>query len=736
MGRCLLSWVPMRTWVVALALVAGACSSSPSPDGGADAGSDAGLPPADGGFSPDAAQPIDASFLTVLSTPEQLAAMTSTAGGGVKYLAHVAGRPAFEPLTEPCYFQNMRRFSWHLLFLQSFPEHRQLSYDAYLALVLRQSARRLWGGAVQAWPGALHPRTNALGVVAYTIYGEPNSFDASAVVEVDRVLKSCVPFARELLVWVPESPDQRGLLTRDRGALAAMGVDTLFPESLVEGVPHLPYSEGEAYGTLRLVPEGQPLTEYGPRDVVIVESAPNDISLVSGLITRNPQNALGHVNLRLREKRVPNLAVPKIYEAAWAKALDGHLVHLVVTQQKFVLEPATLEDAEAYWEAHRPHVRTPVADLTVTALESFATLRAAGARAYGAKAANLGELHAVLDAPNRNDGFGIPFARYRDFAAGLGIEAMIADPRMKSDAAYKRTTLKAVRERIEDAPFPPALLATITQTILSVYGEAGRTQRLRFRSSTNVEDLDAFTGAGLYESKSGCLADDEDGDAAGPSRCLRADERVELERQLAAYRADLAAHPERTWLADLIDDIEGDITNERSIARAVRKTWASLWNERAYDEREYYGIDHRLAYMGIAVNPSFVLERASAVAVSNLKVDEGDPVYRLNSQIGSESVVRPEDPTAVAELITFRRTGDQVADIRVLVSSNRLPEGQQVWPPEKLAEVGRLLFRVHDHFAADVYRDLSPLHLDFELKHSAEGDVVIKQVRPFVSGEP
>ena len=47
------------------------------------------------------------------------------------------------------------------------------------------------------------------------------------------------------------------------------------------------------------------------------------------------------------------------------------------------------------------------------------------------------------------------------------------------------------------------------------------------------------------------------------------------------------------------------------------KVFASLWNERAFDEREYYGIDHRAAYMGIAVHPAYALEQINAVAVSN-----------------------------------------------------------------------------------------------------------------------
>jgi pyruvate, water dikinase len=166
--------------------------------------------------------------------------------------------------------------------------------------------------------------------------------------------------------------------------------------------------------------------------------------------------------------------------------------------------------------------------------------------------------------------------------------------------------------------------------------------------------------------------------------------------------------------------------------------FAGLWNERAFDEREYYGIDHRAAYMGIAAHPAYALEQINAVAVSNLIVDDGAPLYRLNSQVGELSVVQPEDPTAVAELLTFRRAGDppQATEITVQLASSLVAEGEQVWPPDALRELSQLLFTVHDHFAREVYPDISPLALDFEVKLERSGDVAIKQVRPYLGNEP
>jgi len=714
---------------VALTLVEGGCSSGHGrvADGGADVG--------DAGGSDGA---VEREFLATLTSPDDYAALASS--GEVKYLALVEGRGGQLPDGASCTFQNTRRYSWHLQFLQSLPLYAGISFDGYTSLVTRKASRQLWAGGLKTWPTALHPISHTSGVISFSIYGDAGSVDAAAITEVFAKLSACAPFASGLLVYVPDTPELESLIKQVGPQLIASGVPCLLPSDLTRNTTFLPHALGEGYGTLRVVPEGAALKDYGPRDVVVVTSAPNDISLVAGLITKNPQNELGHVNLRLGEKHVPNVTVPAVYEAAWAKVLADHLVHIVVAADHFVVEPATLADAEAFWAAHRPHVRPPVTNLSVAALTSFAELRAANADAYGVKAANLGELTSVLPQANRNDGFGIPFSRYHAFMHDRGLDAVVnalaVDPRMRTDASYKRAALKDLRSRIKAAAFPPGLLDELAATIRATLGEAALGKRLRFRSSTNVEDLDSFTGAGLYDSKTGCYADEVDDDETGPSRCLAASEKAALEAELAARRAELAAHPERTWLPAIIDDLEQDATEEKPLTQSVRKVWASLWNEAAFDEREYYGIDHTLAEMGIAVTLAFAEEKASAVAVTNLHADDGPPLYRLNSQAGTESVVEPEDPTAVAELLTFRRSGDppMATDVRLLIPSNRVPDGTMVWPAPALEELARLLFLLHDHFAANVYPTLTPLRLDVELKLSREGLVVFKQARPYVAG--
>lgn len=676
-------------------------------------------------------------WLPVLESAADLATLAKE-DGEVKYLASLVGEAPPAPLVPGCYFQDMRRWEFHIQFLRTFPGLEALPLQAYTAMVLSRATRVFWGGAVEPWPAAIHPRTGQPGVIAYSVYSDDlaGSLTGADLVEADATLEACIPFGADLLVFVPANIIQRQLTIQQGPILEAGDVDVLMPEALRPGLTAEIYVQGEGYGTLRVVPEDELVLDYGPRDIVIAASAPNDISVVQGLVTRDPQNVHSHVNLRLAEKGVPSASVAGIYDNALVQTYDGKLVHLVASASGVVIQPATLEDAEAFWESRRPDLPEPVADLEVTALTGFDALRHADAAAFGVKAANLGELHATLPAEHRVDGFGIPFSHYAAFVEGSPLAArittMLADPRMSTDATFARATLDDLREAFEDTPFPPALMTALTERLREVFGAGVDTTRVRFRSSTNAEDLDVISGAGLYDSKSGCLADDLDGDTLGPSRCLSAEERAWMESELAARQAELVAHPERTWLAAIIDDLEGDLTKEKPVARAVRKVWASLWNERAFEERAWYGIDHTKVFMGIAVEPSFVLEKANAVAVTHLPAASGGPVYRLVSQAGWLSVVRPEDPLAVAEVLTFHREGEARADTRVLVPSSLLPPGERVWSEAELDTLAALLFLVQDRFATEVYPDIEGLALDLEIKRTHDDRIVIKQARPYL----
>ena len=126
----------------------------------------------------------------------------------------------------------MQRYSWHLQFLQSFQGLGSLSFDEYRALVMRPASRRLWGGSVQYFQAAVHPRTGTAGVIVFLLYAEPGTLEVDAVAEAQARLVECMPFARELLVFVPELPDQETFVMREQAALEERGVYVLSAKEL------------------------------------------------------------------------------------------------------------------------------------------------------------------------------------------------------------------------------------------------------------------------------------------------------------------------------------------------------------------------------------------------------------------------------------------------------------------------------------------------------------------------
>jgi pyruvate, water dikinase len=716
--------------------------------------------PADASLSADAAIPADGASpgtpadsgaptkepdsLGELLGAEQFSQLSGP-GAEVKYLTVVNGTPPPNGLSDgPCFFQNTRTFPYHLQFLRSFRELENLSAQSYEDWVLWRASRALFGGMLKLLPSVRHPLTEQLGVVAYTVYtasapGEQLTLEE--LIELDERLKSCAPFARDWLVFLPQDAAQLRAAEQLAAELEEAHVAFVDPGRLDTGLSADAYSEGEAYGYLQLVTPKAAL-DAGPRDIVVVDAPPNDLGLVAGLVSNQPQSVASHLNLRLREKGIPNARAPEMFEAGILEQWQDLLVHLRVQEGEVSIEPAQLADAVAFWAAHTPITGELQSDLDVVDFTPTGELTHSDALAYGVKAANLGELHTVLPAKNRMDGFAIPFRAYADFVAQpqlkAAIDAALDDPQLRSNAAYKRDVLKALRRTLKDAPIPGTWEEQVHSAALEAFDSAGLTTRLRFRSSTNAEDLEGVSGAGLYDSASGCLADDLDADDIGPSACLSDAQREYYEQELQVRTQELEDFPERSYLEDVILDLEEELSEEKGAARALKKVWASLWNDRAFDDREYYALDHTQVMMGVAVHPALVGEQLEAVVVTNLEPASEQPLYRVVSQKGEVGVVRPFDPNAAPEILSFRRGADDtLTALSVAADSSLVPAGTRLWSAPALDELASLLFEVQTHFEARVYPDIEPLLLDIEVDVDADGAIRIKQARPYANlGEP
>ena len=363
-------------------------------------------------------------------------------------------------------------------------------------------------------------------------------------------------------------------------------------------------------------------------------------------------------------------------ETSIASLLDGY-VHYEVTENGWTLRAATRAEVDDHYASSRPALeQTPQRDLSVTTITPLSEIGFEDWTAFGVKAANVAVLGTLgFPAGTVPDGFAIPFYFYDEFMKANGfdddIEEMLADTDFQSDFETQDDMLDDLRDDIKDAETPEWIIAALTEMNEGFPEGINR----RYRSSTNNEDLPGFNGAGLYGSKS-----------------QRPDE------------------------------------DEEDLAKSLKEVYASLWNFRAFIERDFHRIDHTAAAMGVLVHPSYQDELANGVAVSFDPVSGGEGSYYVNTQVGEDLVTNP-DALSVPEEILLRPLGRLV----VLGTSNQLPPGELIMSGAQMAQLGGSLTVIDDHFAG-LYNPApgEPFAMEIEFKITSENILAIKQARPWV----
>jgi pyruvate, water dikinase len=698
-------------------------SDSSRPDGGVDAGGDAGVVTgADAGVDAavdtgqdcsicDAAQAQLGRRACVCRVPDEalwksLTVRVSTPGvlRSTKYMV-----PARADARLPTSFMDAHAFAdlFHYDFMRlSFPDlFAGLRPQDYPPLILDPAQREFYAGVISEY--LLGGQVVLYGFV---IWDDPAEISTTITCdqarEVYRVLDAHFDLAP--LAFVPFSGNQRD-------TLSGCDVPNYDPEI---GVAYEAYTEAVGYGTLRRyrLPELALATDarsFNWQDVLVLDEAPADIeTVVSGAMTGTQQASLSHLNVRSAARGTPNCYLEGAYDLL--EPWEGKLVRFECGSTYWSVDEATVQEAQTYWSSIRPSpVVIPEADREWSEGAGLLDVptntqaeRATAAQRYGAKGSNLAILYQRLEARYQMAGFLVPFRYYFDFVQAaqwrvdLGngpaphsfadtLDAWLADPTFRTDGQVRRQRLSELVSAMQATHVNLDLSAALRDTFGS------DPVMLRFRSSSNAEDAVEFNGAGLYDSASGCLADDLDGDDKGPSRC------------------------------------DAGESKEHTVERALARVWASLWKPEAYDEREWYGVDQRLAAMAVLVDPRIQKELANIVAFSG-NPTATDERYLVNAQAGELAVVAA-DPGVFPEVSLLTVQGGSVTAIDRVRGSSEVTAGTLVIDDDRLRELGGILWRITQVYPVDdqVPQDKTIL-FDTEWKIRADGQVIVKQVRPFL----
>lgn len=351
-------------------------------------------------------------------------------------------------------------------------------------------------------------------------------------------------------------------------------IATINNNQIYKSLPYQAFNVGDAVGTLHIVPINADIEaiNFASDDIALLQTSYPDIAPVAGIITIQFSTPLSHVNLRASSWGIPNATIKNAnveYEP-----LNGKTVFYAVNENGFTLRQATADEIFLHQNAvvEKMTVTMP-ADLQNVKLAPLSEISATDAVKYGAKTANLGEMMRAkmpmsieggFGVPlNIPDGFGIPFSYYVAHIKAHGIDtkiaAMLQNNKFSQDTAWRKQNLTELRDEIQAAP----LDATVLERISNKWQTQLKGTGVFVRSSTNAEDLKGFNGAGLY-------------------------------------------------------DTVPNVRDEKALEAAIKQVWASVWNLRAVEERNHFGIPHNQVYPAVLVQTAVNAAAAGVLLTTDI----------------------------------------------------------------------------------------------------------------------
>lgn len=329
----------------------------------------------------------------------------------------------------------------------------------------------------------------------------------------------------------------------------------LFNYEIFAASPFVALNEGEAIGRLRVFKND---TEYKEAlgsiewyDIVVMHRLPDDIPRIAGMINEQHTTPLSHTNVLAHGWHIPNCIQSGVFSVIEEQDLADQWVQMKVTsKEKAVSLTKTEPPVEVMQKPTHAvqSVKLEEPDILKTEIQNLDNLRMADRFRYGTKAANLGELrHVMLKGSDRllgyyrmkrpprenllpyvkdflkseNDdlmslrketwnylrerieipnGIAIPFSLQQEFlTSSPQIQQQIGRLKMALELGAREvdSICLTLQRMIRSTRMPIEMRDHIDSSIVE---NLGGVSSFVVRSSSNAEDLENFSAAGIYES--------------------------------------------------------------------------------------------------------------------------------------------------------------------------------------------------------------------------------------------
>lgn len=342
---------------------------------------------------------------------------------------------------------------------------------------------------------------------------------------------------------------------------------------------YLALNTGKSTGRVRFVKSEEELDDVEDYEIVVMDFLPLKITPVRGVIVSQPSTPLSHINILAHGWKIPNVFIRDASNVLQPYA--GQWIQLVAEDRKF-----SIQEAEPLFKsAKNIPVSAPPADTNTSEVVPLENMARAYSVAYGAKAANLGEIAQKLKENVRiPQGFGIPFHYFADHMHRHGLdkklENLLKEKKFQTNKKYRRAKLAELRDAITRAGLKDAL----AREIRDQWQKKLQAKPVFVRSSSNLEDVADFSGAGLYYS----------------------------------------AANQRT---------------PQDIMQSVKRVWASLYSFEAFEARKAHYVDQQHIFMAVIVQTGVDMDRGGVLITRNPYLKTGNDAVLISAVCGHNSQI-------------------------------------------------------------------------------------------------
>jgi hypothetical protein len=454
-------------------------------------------------------------------------------------------------------------------------------------------------------------------------------------------------------------------------------------------------------------------------DIIVMHRVPDDIPRVSGIINAHHTTPLSHTNVLASGWRVPNAIQLGIFETIERDALEGQWVNYGVDANAPQIALAKIDrpvevNQRPAWSVQRIKLEEP--ETQYTPIVELDALRMSDRYRYGTKAANLGELKHILEhgsdrlmgyyrikrpprahllpflaqflgLPETTDpmvvsrkasdfmrqtvqvprGIAIPFSVQQEFLeSSPRIQQAIGKLKMALELEARETDALclSLQSLIRGARVPEKIRNVIDSHIAN---SLAGVSNFVVRSSSNAEDLENFSAAGIYESIN-------------------------------------------------------HVATADSIFQSIKEVWASLVSPRSVRLRHEVGISLDDCYMGVIVQEEVSATMGGVMVTTNPMNRAGD-FRNVYINVSPQSVTNIVQGTDMPFQYLFNTVEGGGRTLSLGNAKEDLSSSQKALL-QKLAFAGRLL---QSHFSPD-YTFSHPV--DIEWVANPEGLYVV-QLRPY-----